>query len=51
MLWLWVLLGVLALLGIALVVVPNRWGAVPASVRVAVAALGAFTAWSYLSIL
>lgn len=42
---------VIGLLGLALVLVPDGWRDAPATVRVAVAALAAFTAWSYLSIL
>ncbi|MET0602163.1 MAG: polymerase, partial [Baekduia sp.] len=41
----------LALLGLALVALPPlRWPALPATVRVAALALGAFTAWSFLSL-
>ena len=41
----------LALLGLALVALPPlRWSAMPGTVRVAALALGAFTAWSFLSI-
>ncbi len=41
----------LALLGLALVALPPlRWPALPVTVRVAALALGAFTAWSFLSI-
>ena len=41
----------LALLGLALVALPPlRWTALPATVRVAALTLGAFTAWSLLSI-
>jgi tetratricopeptide (TPR) repeat protein len=41
----------LALLGLALVALPPlRWTALPGAVRVAALALGAFTAWSFLSI-
>lgn len=41
----------LALLGLALVALPPlRWSALPGTVRVAGLALGAFTAWSFLSI-
>lgn len=41
----------LALLGLALVALPPlRWPALPGAVRLAALALGAFTAWSFLSI-
>ena len=41
----------LALLGLALVALPPlRWSTLPGTVRVAALALGAFTAWSFLSI-
>ncbi|HEY6758624.1 MAG TPA: O-antigen ligase family protein [Baekduia sp.] len=41
----------LALLGLALVALaPLRWAELPGAVRVAALALGAFTAWSFLSI-
>lgn len=41
---------VLGLLGVAVATVPNPWGDVPVPVRVAVGAMAAFTAWSFLSI-
>ena len=50
-LWAPGLLIALALLAVALVIVPNAWGAVPAPVVLAVALLAAFTAWSYASVL
>jgi O-antigen ligase/polysaccharide polymerase Wzy-like membrane protein/tetratricopeptide repeat protein len=41
----------LALLGLALVALaPLRWSGLPGTVRIAALALGAFTAWSFLSI-
>jgi len=42
---------VLALLVVALVVLPVNWGNVPAAVRVAIVGITAFTLWSYASIL
>src|SRR5262249_54157391 len=42
---------VLALLVVALLVVPVRWGHVPLAVRVAIVGITAFTLWSYASIL
>jgi hypothetical protein len=42
---------IVALVGLALTTVPGGWPDAPGAVRVAVGALGAFTAWSYLSIL
>jgi hypothetical protein len=41
----------LALLGLALIALPPlRWSILPGTVRIAALALGAFTAWSFLSI-
>lgn len=42
---------VLALLAVALVAVPNDWRALPRPVLAAAALLGAYTAWSYASLL
>ncbi len=42
---------VVALVGLALVIVPGGWRDAPRAVRVAVGALGAFTVWSYATIL
>src|SRR5690606_14672831 len=39
------------LLAVALLALPGRWSAAPRPVRAAVVLLGAFTAWSALSIL
>jgi hypothetical protein len=49
-LWAPGLLIALALLGVAVVVVPNAWGTLPRPVLGAVALLFAYTAWSFLSI-
>jgi len=42
---------VVALVGLALVIVPGGWRDAPRAVQVAVGALGAFTVWSYATIL
>jgi tetratricopeptide (TPR) repeat protein len=41
---------VIALLGVAVATVPNDWSALPRSLRSAVALLGGYVIWSYLSL-
>lgn len=50
-LWAPGLLIVLALLALALVLVPNAWGELPRPVAIAVGLLGGYTVWSYASML